>query len=473
MQPMPEYRTPAARRYATPGSENEEAGAPRSESDCWQSVRRLEEENDQLRQVMNVDYSTGLPIRRVLEDHLRPRIAVPTEEAFAIGVVRLDERFHQRPFESEISGMIAFSVGQRLSQLAPGQVYQSWRTDEFIVLIEDETVMGELEAFGDRIRQVVMAPFPNQGYEIRLGCHVGFARFPDHGTTVADLLGNAGIAMGVVERREGTSSVYRASMGHRRRRVFEIEHALAAEIQRGLSGFSLAFQPIVDRDRVLRGAEALIRWTHREIGPVAPSEFIPVAEQFGQIQILGLWVAYNAATLASQWSEADRKHPIISINVSTVQLRDDDFAERFVNVIESAGGDPTRFRVELTESVIVENPEAARDTFENLRGRGVSLLLDDFGTGFSSFSYLHALPITTIKIAKEFVDTVTGSEQSRAIVRSIVSVAHGIGGTALAEGVETEEQFHVLVEEGCDYFQGYLFGRPQNVARLEELAVLD
>ena len=442
-----------------------------SENNCQELLALLEDENDQLRRVMNLDYSTGLPLRRVLEDRLRPRIITGDDTPFAIGVIRLDERFHLRSLESEVSGLISFSVGQRLSELVPERVYQSWRTDEFVVLVEDEDALNELTQFGDRIRKVVMAPFQNLGYEIRLGCHVGFARFPDHGTTVADLLGNAGIAMGIVERREGTSIVYDAAMGRRRRRVFEIEHALAAEIQNGLEGFSLAFQPVVDGQRRIRGAEALSRWTNTDMGPISPFEFIPVAEQFGQIQVLGLWVAYTAGSIATRWTRTDRRHPFVSINVSTVQLTDSDFARRFVEILESAGGDPSRFRVELTESVIVENPDAARNTLESLRDHGVHLLIDDFGTGYSSFSYLHTLPIATIKIAKEFVETITGSAHSRAIVRSIIDVAHGIGGTALAEGVETDEQFQILMEEGCDYFQGFLFGRPQSVSGLEDLEV--
>ena len=263
--------------------------------------------------------------------------------------------------------------------------------------------------------------------------------------------------------------IYQPEMGLRRRRQFLIEHAITEAVQNALEEFSLAFQPIVDAKRRIHGAEALMRWHSRELGTVSPGEFIPVAEQYGQIQILGLWLVYNAASIARDWQVNDADAGIVSLNVSGVQLRDPEFADRVIQLIAAAEADPTRFRLELTESVIVDDPEAARQTLERLRTHGIQLMIDDFGTGFSSFSYLHRLPIDTVKIAKEFVDTITESAHSRAIIRSIISVAHGIGGTALAEGIETQEQFRLLVEEGCDFFQGYLFGRPEITQDLRSL----
>ncbi len=430
------------------------------------------EQNDRLRQLLSVDYVTGLPVRRKLGEVLRPRIADSNSLPFALAVVRLDERFRRRPMSSEMAGVLLYGVGQRLTERAPDRVYQSWRTDEYIVLVDDTVDTDVLAETSAAIREAIQRPFSSSGVNIRLGCHVGFAVFPEHGRTVPELLGNAEIALGIVEQREDSSGIYHADMGYRRRRQFAIEQEITDAIQSGLDQFSLAFQPIVDRTCAIHGAEALMRWDNDALGSVPPAEFIPVAEQYGQIQILGLWAVYQAATIARTWVGDDHlEPPVVSLNVSAVQLRDPDFAERIIDLFATASVPPGRFRLELTESAIVEDPERARETLETLRGFGVQLMIDDFGTGFSSFTYLHTLPIDTIKIAKEFVDTIVESSHSRAIVRSIIHVAKGIGGTALAEGIETLDQFDVLMEEGCDYFQGYLFGRPQVTNDLNTLVV--
>lgn len=439
--------------------------------DCPEQLSIVRQENAQLGALLRVDFITGLPIRRVLAERLRPLVGESDHRAFALGVVRLDERFHRRFTEGSLVEILTYTVGQRLLSLAPGDVYQSWRTDEFVILVEDPDLLTDLHAFGICLREAVSAPLQHGAMDIRLGCNIGFAVYPEHGSTVSELLGNAELALGIMEIRDGTTIVYDDSMGRRRRRVFEIEHAIAEEIQNGLEGFSLAFQPVVDTERRIRGAEALTRWNSAILGPVSPGEFIPIAEHYGQIQILGLWAVFTASTIAGRWGRSDRLHPIVSVNVSAIQLRDPEFADRFVELIEAGGGDPSRFRLELTESAIIDDPDLAQHTLKALRERGVHLLVDDFGTGFSSFSYLHRLPIATIKIAKEFVDTILDSDHSRAIVQSIVQVAHSIGGTALVEGVESEEQYRVLREEGCDFFQGYLFGRPKAVDDLELLVL--
>jgi predicted signal transduction protein with EAL and GGDEF domain len=437
--------------------------------DCFELLAVTQKENEQLQELLNHDYITGLPIRRVLEYRLNVLIEKNNSTKFALGVVRLDERFRRQFHDGHIAEILVFSIGQRLNSFSPGNIYQSWRLDEFIILIDDLENLNNLSTLGQTIREIVQAPLNNGTSNFRLRCKIGFAMFPEHGSTVQEILGNAELAMGIVEHSEGTNLVYNHSIGQKRRRILAIEQSLVGEIENGLEGFSLAFQPIVDKNGTLQGAEALLRWNSTQLGPIPPDEFIPVAEKYGQIQILGLWVVYTAATVAKRWTRTDQPIPIISVNVSAVQLLDPEFANRFGDLLETLGVDPSLFRIELTESVIVSDPKLAKTTLQMLKDRGVKLLIDDFGTGFSSFAYLHQLPISTIKIAKEFVDTIVDSENSRAIIRSIIQVAHSIGGTALAEGVETEAQFERLVEDGCDYFQGFLFGRPQIIENLEQL----
>ncbi|MFP4329414.1 MAG: putative bifunctional diguanylate cyclase/phosphodiesterase [Spirochaetaceae bacterium] len=450
-------------------NEPEKSGAsmPVNEGSCQHLLAQAQEHIEQLNKLLEIDQITGLPVRRALERVLCPKI--DAGEAVALAIIRLDDRYRQRPMSSSFVAALLFSVGKRLSEMAPGQVFQSWRTDEYVMFLQEPTVLSDLEGFAESIRETVERPVLDGPFHIRLGCNVGFALFPEHGSTVEELLTNAEIALGIVEQREARATVYQHEMGLRRRRQFEIEQAIGEAIQTGLSDFSLAFQPIVDRSGRLHGVEALMRWETSSLGVVPPGEFIPIAEQYGHIQLLGLWAIYHVATIASGWRSTEYGEPIVTVNVSAMQLREPDFAVRAVELIRIAGADPRRFRFELTESVIVADPESATRTLEVLKAEGVMLMIDDFGTGFSSFSYLHKLPIDTIKIAREFVEGVAGSESSRAVVRSIISVSHEIGGSVLAEGVETREQFDVLLSEGCDFFQGYYFGRPRITERLEGL----
>lgn len=435
---------------------------------CRELLALEREHNARLSELLEVDHVTGLPVRRAFDAMLAPRIA--ENDRFALSVIRLDDGYRRRPMSSEILAALLFSVGRRLSQFAPGRVYQSWRTDEFILLVDEPKALDDLEGYAARVREVVGRPVADGPFNIRLSCHVGFSVHPEHGSTVHELLTNAEIALGIVEQRQSTKSVYQHEMGARRRRQFEIEQAIGDAITGGLEDFALAFQPIVDRSGIVRGAEALMRWESRRLGPVSPGEFIPIAEQYGQIQLLGMWAIYRAATVAKGWKVEGEEPPVVTINVSAVQLREPDFALRATELIHSAGGDPRRFRFELTESAIVDRPEEATATLNALRASGIGLMIDDFGTGYSSFSYLHKLPIDTIKIAREFVETAPESDNSRAVIRSIISVAHDIGGNALAEGVESEEQLQILLAEGCDYFQGYYFGRPKITGDLSTLA---
>lgn len=436
-------------------------------NNCCDQLELYKKKNQQLQELLNLDITTGLPIRRVLENRLRTLFRKNQDFHFALGVVRLDERFRRRFIDGDIAEILAFSIGQRLNAYAPGNIYQSWRIDEFIVYIDTIDDLNNLSALGIELQKIVETPLNNGTSDFRLRCKVGFAVYPNHGSSVDEIFGNAELALGIIEHNDGSNLVYDPSIGIKRRRILEIEQELANEIQNGLEGFRLAFQPVVDQEGSIQGAEALLRWNNSKMGPISPAEFIPIAEKYGQIQILGLWVVYTAANIVKRWTRADRKVPIISVNVSAVQLLDPEFADRIVDLIETAGADPSRFRIELTESVIVADQELANQTLKILRDRGISLLIDDFGTGYSSFSYLHQLPIATIKIAKEFVDTIENSDHSRAIVRSIIQIAHSIGAKALAEGVETQEQYRILGEDGCDYFQGFLFGRPQVVDNLE------
>ncbi|WP_170926441.1 putative bifunctional diguanylate cyclase/phosphodiesterase [Devosia lucknowensis] len=225
--------------------------------------------------------------------------------------------------------------------------------------------------------------------------------------------------------------------------------------------FELFYQPQVNRDGVLIGAETLIRWKHPSCGYVSPGEFIPQAEDAGLMSEIGQWVLETALQTLQEWrNDPRRRHLTLSVNVSASQFLDEDFEQVVVQLLDRYPIDPTLLKLEITESVMVTNTDLVAAKMQILRGIGIGLALDDFGTGYSSLAYIRGLPLTELKIDRSFVKDVTESGRSAALARSIVQLGRDLDLTVLAEGVETPEQFAFLRDCGCQEFQGFYFGRP-------------
>jgi EAL domain-containing protein (putative c-di-GMP-specific phosphodiesterase class I) len=225
--------------------------------------------------------------------------------------------------------------------------------------------------------------------------------------------------------------------------------------------FELHYQPQVDRNGHRIGAEALLRWTPSGGKPVSPAEFIPVAEQAGLMGRIGYWVLQSAMKTLAEWAKSeDTRHLTLSVNVSASQFLEDGFERSVLNLIETFSIDPTRLKIELTESVMVANPELVTAKMHVLRAVGIGMALDDFGTGYSSLGYLRQLPLTQLKIDRSFVQSMTENQRSAALVRSIIQMGLDLELNVIAEGVETREQVNFLTQNGCQAYQGFLFGRP-------------
>ena len=247
----------------------------------------------------------------------------------------------------------------------------------------------------------------------------------------------------------------RAQMADR----FVLERAMLESLNR--NEFKIHFQPQITSDGVLMGAEALVRWEHPTRGILSPIEFISVAEESGLIVRLGLFVLEESCRRLVEWNKYfDIADFTISVNVSARQIRHPDFVTQVLTVLERTQVDPARLKLELTESLLVDNLEDTILKMTLLKAHGVGFSLDDFGTGYSSLSYLKRLPLDQLKIDKSFVNDVLTDQNDAAIVRMILALGQSMGLTVIAEGVETEEQRFFLSESGCHAFQGYLFGRP-------------
>jgi EAL domain-containing protein (putative c-di-GMP-specific phosphodiesterase class I) len=225
--------------------------------------------------------------------------------------------------------------------------------------------------------------------------------------------------------------------------------------------FELHYQPKMDlRTGEITGAEALIRWTHPERGSVAPNQFIPIAEDSGLIRPIGNWVLRSACEQAQAWIDAGLPLKTMAVNVSAMELRDENYLDRSFDILASTGLDPRRLELELTESVLMRQAESAASILQTLRDRGVQVAVDDFGTGYSSLSYLRKFPIDSLKIDQSFVSQITANGDDSSIVTAVISMARSLNLRVVAEGVETIEQLAFLQLHQCDEAQGFFFSRP-------------
>jgi EAL domain-containing protein (putative c-di-GMP-specific phosphodiesterase class I) len=253
---------------------------------------------------------------------------------------------------------------------------------------------------------------------------------------------------------------------------YELEHEdrRADALKAALWGkqFELFYQPQVDVTGRVIGAEALLRWKHPSRGYISPGEFIPMAEEAGLMDDIGDWVLETSCRTLVDWSRnPETQHLTLSANVSASQFLDEDFEQRIIHLVDTFKVDPTRLKLELTESVMVSNTDIVAGKMQVLRSTGMRLALDDFGTGFSALGYLRRLPLNELKIDRSFVHDVTENERSATFARSIIQIGRDLGLAVLAEGVESASQFALLRESGCETFQGFYFGRPVPLAEFE------
>ncbi len=329
--------------------------------------------------------------------------------------------------------------------------------DEFAILVDDQTDAVALGELASRVLGLFAEPFVVAGREYYVGASIGVARSRDDTQDAVALMRNAGLAMRYAKQcGKGRVQFFTEDMQDDLRRRVRIEallrHALAA------GELKLAYQPVFDSvSHEPVGAEALLRWTNSEFGDVPPAEFIPIAEETGLMESIGDWVLQQACAQAAQWRWSVAPHLVVSVNVSPVQFNER-LVQRVAACLECTGLEPSALQLEITEGMLMPDSAAVAATITALSKLGVKLAIDDFGTGYASFSYLKRFALHNLKIDRLFVADLPHSRDSIAITQSLVTMAHALGLTVTAEGVETREQAAVLREMGCDMLQGYLFG---------------
>jgi len=346
--------------------------------------------------------------------------------------------------------------------------------DEFVMMIEGlssvpEEAAAQSKKIGEKILMALNQPYPLADREHHSTPSIGVTLFSDQKDSIEELMKRADLAM------------YKAKQAGRNTLCFFDPHmqaavvartALEADMRVGLreSQFLLYYQPQVNHHIELTGVEALLRWQHPERGLVSPVEFIPVAEASGLILPLGQWVLETACRQLVSWSRSvETARLTVSVNVSARQFHHPAFVDRVLSVIEETGANPERLKLELTESLLLSDVDDVIDKMTALKDRGVGFSLDDFGTGYSSLAYLKRLPLDQLKIDQSFVSDIVTNGNDAAITSAIVALAHNLGLSVIAEGVETEAQCEHLARQGCHAYQGYLFGRPGSVELIEAM----
>ncbi len=335
--------------------------------------------------------------------------------------------------------------------------------DEFLVLLPGALPLADVEEVARKVLVAFAAPVTLEGQQVSVTPSVGIALYPEHATTPAELLRCADAAMYQAKQQgRATHRCYQAELGRRALAALELESQLTQAVER--SEFVLHYQPQVRAaDGAWIGAEALLRWRHPTRGLLEPDHFIPALEQHRLLAPIGLWVLREAARAACRWHAAGHLLPV-SVNVASLQFRDQGFGTSVAQVLREEGLGGEWLELEITERTLMDDLDAVRGTLEGLKALGVRIAIDDFGTGYSSLSRLSRLPIDRIKIDRSFVRGLPGNTGHAAIARAIVMLAQSLGLSTIAEGVETEAQRGFLVALGCEQMQGLLFGAAQSEA---------
>jgi diguanylate cyclase (GGDEF)-like protein len=459
------------------GDDEDAAGAGAGELEMYYGVARditARREVEELATFQaNHDILTGLPNRNLFRDHLGLALVQARRNMERLAVLFLNiDRF--KPindlFGHARADELLCRVGERIQRCLRGSdTLARFVGDEFLVLNTGIKTDQEVMAIVARINQELEAPFHLAGRNVGVTISAGIATFPEHGDSAEALIRHANIALYHGRLKGGRShTFFMPEMGE----VTSQRLRLQSELRRAIdhAEFELYFQPQVDLlTRHINGVEALIRWNHPERGLLPPGDFLPLAEEAGLIGEIGEWVTRMVCAKLTAWEGEGIAPARVAINISPHHLDQTDFVERFMALLAERAVEPRRIEVELTENLFIRDPGAVAKKLQALAAHGVMIAIDDFGTQYSSLSYLQKFPIHTLKIDKSFVWEIDREYRQHAIIKAIISIAHGLGLNLIAEGVETDEQLRFLQTQGCDEIQGYLISKPLPAATLESL----
>ncbi len=430
----------------------------------FRDITREREANERIELLAHYDLLTGLPNRILLREQAEEAIAESRRNGTVLAMLFVD----LDGFKS-INDTFGHATGDMLLKAAAARLHQNLRNadlfarfngDEFVVVLRDLADPADAGHVARKLIASLASPLHRGDTTLKVGASVGIALADDSHRDFDTLLRAADAAMHAAkEAGRNTYQYYSQDVLAGIQRRLQIEHALHGALER--EEFQLVYQPLVNVDPARPPAiEALLRWACPELGPCSPAEFIPVAEKCGEIARIGEWVLNEACRQAAVWHAAGLAFERIAVNVSAMQLRERGFAEQVIAICERHRWPSQRLELELTESALIRDSDALRQCFDTFERNGVLLAVDDFGTGFSNLHYLNRFPVQRLKIDRSFVQRMLHDAGTAEVTQAIVHLGHALGMQVVAEGVETRQEEALLLRQGCDEIQGYLYSRP-------------
>ena len=428
---------------------------------------------ERLHHLSQHDLLTGLPNRLLFNDRLEQAIPRARRSGNILAVLLVDmDRF------KNINETLGFDCGDHMLQAVGGRLLASTRDgdtvarlgdDEFAIILEDVQQTEDIPKIIEKIIGSLSQAYYIDDHELFITSSIGISIYPGDGEQPELLVQNADVA--IHHAKESGSNNYRfyeSKMNSQSLYRLNLESSLRKALER--EEFFLLYQPQIDLvTHQIIGFEALLRWAHPELGIVSPVEFIPLLEETRMIEQVGRWVLRKACQTCMLWHKQGFGDVSIAVNLSPIQFEDENIPSVVKNILDETGLPANYLELELTESTIMRNAEEATTTLSKLSSMGVAIAIDDFGTGYSSLSYLQKFPINTLKIDRSFVSEIAINDGDANIVSAIISMAHSLGLTVVAEGVEDAEQLMLLQSKQCEYVQGFFFSKPISVKDAEEL----
>lgn len=443
----------------------------------------LKDSNDKIRSMAFCDNLTQLPNRFMFHKNLKRAMEIALLEDTQLALLFIDlDNFKQ------VNDTLGHQTGDKLLQEVAARLVNNLRGHDFVSRISTEGDNSSLARLGgdeftllvhglespmdvkpvaERIIDTITQPFNLAGQDHYIGASIGIAIYPGDGTNSEDLIKHADLAMYEAKtQNKGGYHYFSREISSLALQRTKLEQRLRKAVEE--EAFELHYQPIVDCHGLhTLSLEALIRWNDKELGPIPPDRFIPIAEDTGLIHEIGAWVINEASSQLKRWHDSGAKDISVAVNVSGRQLEKDEFFDQLSSCLQRKGIKPGTFYIELTESAIIQGRPEVLETLRKLRAKGVRVALDDFGTGYSSLSYLRNLPIDILKIDRSFIQEL-GEQNNSVLLSAIITMAQALNLKVIAEGIEEQGQFAFLKKAGCDMLQGYMFSRPQPVTESTE-----
>lgn len=431
---------------------------------------------ERIETLSNFDALTGLPNRRLMSDRIKKAFATSVRTSMHGAAILLDIDDFKGLNDTcghEVGDLLLLEVSKRIKSCVR-EVDTVARSggDEFMILLEslstdENDAARQADVLAEKIRSSLINPYLIAGTDFRITSSIGIVIFDGKGHSIEEVLMHADTAM-YQAKNSGRNTIrfFDPSIQKALQARIELDRELRKALE--LNQLSLHYQIQVDSLYRPLGAEVLLRWTHPEKGSISPAQFIPLAEESGQILPIGSWVLKTACHQLRAWQQNPLTRDLtLSVNVSAKQFQQSDFVEEVTRTLLETGAKPSNIKLELTESTVLENVEDMIAKMRELKLLGVTFSMDDFGTGYSSLQYLKRLPLDQIKIDQSFVRDIMTNLNDAAIVQTIIAIGDTLGLNVIAEGVETEAQRLFLDNHGCHVFQGYLIGKPTSIERFE------